>query len=153
MVSPPRPVLFADPLVWLQQSGEKQRLSLEQLSPQSLAYLGDAVFELYVRTCYLWPPSRLRDYHGQVVAQVKAENQAALLQKLLPYLTETEQEMVRRGRNATGKCPRRLPLTLYQQATGLETLLGYLYLRDGQRLQELLQLLNPWDVDSLGSNP
>ncbi|MFM7578754.1 MAG: Mini-ribonuclease 3 [Microcystaceae cyanobacterium] len=153
MVSPPRPVLFADPLVWLQQSGEKQRLSLEQLSPQSLAYLGDAVFELYVRTCYLWPPSRLRDYHGQVVAQVKAENQAALLQKLLPYLTETEQEMVRRGRNATGKCPRRLSLTLYQQATSLETLLGYLYLRDGQRLQELLQLLNPWDVDSLGSNP
>lgn len=141
----PQTWLLTAPLDCLSPSVDDQTLSLEQLSPQSLAYLGDAVFELYVRTRYLWPPRRLRDYHHCVVAQVKAESQASLLQYLLPHLTEAEQEIVRRGRNATGRCPRRLSLTLYQQATSLETLLGYLYLRDGQRLQELLQLFLAWE--------
>lgn len=116
-------------------------MPLGQLSPGALAYLGDAVFELYVRSHFLLPPQRLASYHQQVVAQVRAESQAVMLQRLLPHLTTTEQEWVRRGRNAAHGCPRRLAPELYQQATSLETLLGYLYLQNPERLHELLQLL------------
>ncbi|HEY9606932.1 MAG TPA: ribonuclease III domain-containing protein [Allocoleopsis sp.] len=111
---------------------------LQQLSPASLAYLGDAVYELYIRTCYLLPPRRISDYHQQVVGQVRAESQANHLRSLEPYLTEPELDILRRGRNAVTGSPRRLDPKIYQQATGLETLLGYLYLTDPQRLLQLL---------------
>lgn len=114
---------------------------VESLSPSALAYIGDAVYELYVRTCYLIPPKRIADYHNQVVAQVRAETQADYLQLLQPYLTFSEQEIVRRGRNAVDKKPRRIPAQIYQQATSFETLLGYLYLTNPQRLDELLAKL------------
>jgi ribonuclease-3 family protein len=113
-----------------------------QLSPASLAYIGDAVYELYVRTRYLLPPRRLADYHNRVVSQVRAESQAACLQVLEPHLTEEEREVLRRGRNAATGKPRRLSPELYQQATSLETLIGYLYLQNPQRLNELLEQLN-----------
>ncbi len=111
---------------------------IQQVSPASLAYLGDAVYELYIRTCYLLPPRRLRDYHHQVVAQVRAESQAKHLRSLKPHLTEPEIEILRRGRNAVTGCPQRLDPATYQQATSLETLMGYLYLTDPQRLTQLL---------------
>lgn len=111
---------------------------IQQISPASLAYLGDAVYELYIRTFYLLPPKRLCDYHQQVVAQVRAESQARTLRSLEPHLTESELEILRRGRNATTGNPRRLDPKIYRQATSLETLLGYLYLTDPQRLIELL---------------
>ncbi|MGL5033434.1 MAG: ribonuclease III domain-containing protein, partial [Microcystaceae cyanobacterium] len=110
--------MFESPLDWLKQYGDRGLVSLERLSPQTLAYLGDAVFELYTRTCYLSPPRRLADHHRQVVAKVKAESQAEKLQQLLPHLTEIEKDWVRRGRNGATGCPRRLPLAVYQQATG-----------------------------------
>ncbi len=111
---------------------------MQQLSPTALAYLGDAVYELYVRTCYLLPPKRSQAYHEMVVAQVRAESQARCLQDLQPYLTSTELEILRRGRNAAGGRPRRIDPEIYQQASSLETLMGYLYLTDPQRLTKLL---------------
>jgi ribonuclease-3 family protein len=114
---------------------------IEQISPASLAYVGDAVYELYVRTRYLLPAKRLAEYHRQVVAQVRAETQAAYLKTLEPYLTAVEWEIVRRGRNAASGKPRRLAPELYQQATSLETLIGYLYLKDPRRLGQLLEKL------------
>ncbi|MGB7522056.1 MAG: ribonuclease III domain-containing protein, partial [Spirulinaceae cyanobacterium] len=59
----------------------------------------------------------------------------------IPYLTKFELEIVRRGRNASSKSPRRLSPDIYQQATALETLIGYLYISDPQRLNELLAKL------------
>ena len=100
---------------------------IQQVSPASLAYLGDAVYELYVRSCYLLPPRRLSDFHNQVVAQVRAESQAKHLRSLEPHLTESELEILRRGRNAATSSSRRLDPKIYQQATSLETLMGYLY--------------------------
>lgn len=113
-----------------------------QLSPASLAYVGDAVYELYIRTHYLLPPTRLSDYHNLVVAQVRAEQQAAHLHELESDLTDAEREIVRRGRNAASGGPRRVSPELYQQATGLETLIGYLYLQNPQRLNQLLDILS-----------
>ncbi len=122
---------------------DREKMSLiGQLSPAFLAYLGDAVYELYVRTYYLLPPRRLANYHDQVVSFVRAETQAALLESLNPYLTDAEREIVRRGRNAATGRPRRLSPELYQQATSLETLIGYLYLHNPPRLNQLLEKLN-----------
>jgi ribonuclease-3 family protein len=112
---------------------------LESLSPASLAYIGDAVFELYIRTRYLLPPKRIADYHNQVVARVRAETQAAYLLALESDLTQTEKEILKRGRNAVKNHPRRLSPDIYQQASSLETLIGYLYLKDPQRLHQLLE--------------
>lgn len=115
---------------------------IERLSPIALAYIGDAVYELYVRTKFLIPPKRMADYHSQVVTQVRAESQAIHLSVLLPYLVDSEKEILRRGRNACISKPRRLSRQTYQQATGLEALIGYLHLTNPERLQELLTKLD-----------
>lgn len=115
---------------------------LQRLSPATLAYVGDAVYELHVRTHCLLPPKRLQDYHSQVVARVRAESQAQQLRSLEPHLLPAELEIVRRGRNAASKGPKRVNPGIYQQATGLEALLGYLYLVDPPRLTEILAALS-----------
>lgn len=130
--------LFA-PFVHLRLSEQQ----VNQLSPSALAYLGDAVYELYIRGLYLLPPQRQHDYHQKVVTQVRAETQAQHLRSLQPYLTPVEQETIRRGRNAASGRPKRVSAAIYQQATSLETLIGYLYLTDRDRLIYLLDKLYP----------
>jgi ribonuclease III family protein len=110
---------------------------LQQFNPVSLAFLGDAVYELVMRQRLLFPPKRVQDYHKEVVAQVRAEQQSVYLKQLEPYLTDAERDIVRRGRNATPKSRRADP-AIYQRATALETLIGYLYLTDLARLEDLL---------------
>ncbi|WP_346292278.1 Mini-ribonuclease 3 [Sphaerothrix gracilis] len=114
---------------------------VERFSPAALAYLGDAVYELYMRTYYLEPPRRIQTYHRQVVAQVRAEAQAHHLQQVEKHLTDLEKEVLRRGRNATPKRRSRATPKIYQQATSFETLIGYLYLTDISRLKAVLDLL------------
>jgi ribonuclease III family protein len=123
---------------------------IQQLSPTALAYLGDAVYELYIRRYYLVPPQRPQAYHHQVVAQVRAEAQAHHLQALLPHLSPAELDIVKRGRNAAGKRPHRTDPEIYQRATSLEALVGYLYLADAHRLQTLLECLR---VDLMSTIP
>jgi ribonuclease-3 family protein len=91
---------------------------------------------------YLLPLQRSGIYHRLVVEQVRAETQALHLRSLTPHLRDTELDIVRRGRNAATGRPKRLNPEIYQQATSLETLIGYLYLTDYQRLTELLQMLH-----------
>ncbi len=129
----------------LDSTTANQLTQIARLSPIALAYIGDAVFELYVRTKFLMPPQRMANYHSQVVAQVRAESQAVHLSVLLPHLVDAEKEILRRGRNACVTKPRRLSRHIYQQATGLEALIGYLHLTNPQRLQKLLAKL---DFDS-----
>ena len=115
---------------------------VQLLSPAALAYIGDAVYELFIRRYYLVPPQRIQTYHQQVVAQVRAETQAQHLQTLIPHLTTDELDWLKRGRNAVTNRPRRVDANIYQQATSLETLVGYLYLTNPQRLIELLNVLD-----------
>ncbi|ERT04895.1 ribonuclease III domain protein [Lyngbya aestuarii BL J] len=115
---------------------------VQQLSPASWAYLGDAVYELYIRHFYLIPPKRSQLYHQLVVSQVRAETQARHLRSLEPYLSTAELEVVRRGRNAAVKGPKRIDQQTYQLATSLETLVGYLYLTDPERLSQLFAQLD-----------
>lgn len=122
---------------------------IQQLSPTALAYIGDAVYELFIRRYYLFPPQRLHTYHQHVVAQVRAEAQAQHLQAITAQLTPLEAEWVKRGRNAVSRCPRRIDPDIYQQATSLETLIGYLYLTDPHRL---IGLLNSFDLAAIEIN-
>ena len=93
----------------------------------------------------------MTDYHSRVVTQVRAESQAIQLDNLIPHLTDTEREILRRGRNACTTKPRRLSRHIYKQATGLETLIGYLHLTDSQRLEQLLDRLDFDSVDDRSS--
>lgn len=128
---------------------------VQSLSPVALAYIGDAVYELFVRGTFLLPPKRIHAFHQQVVNQVRAEQQACQVQQLMPLLTESEQDLLRRGRNASPRGPRRVDSQIYQQATGFEALVGYLYLTNPARLTELLCALNlnPLDLTSASAPP
>ena len=118
------------------------------LGPLQLAWLGDAVWELHQRLRYCRRPGRSADLHNAVVAEVRAEAQATALARLDRELNEPERDLVRRGRNRAGRGPRSCNPSVYGQATGFETLIGWLYLHDPNRLTRLLNLL---DCDQQGS--
>lgn len=115
---------------------------LNSYSPLVMAYVGDAVFELYVRTLLVSKGNApVHKLHQQSIAFVKAKSQSDTIHKLYESLTADEQDIVRRGRNAkSGTIPKNADVTEYKYATGFETLLGYLYLKgDYTRLLELLK--------------
>lgn len=116
-----------------------------QLGPLQLAWLGDGVWELHQRLRQCRAPGRSQALHRQVVAEVRADAQAQALQRLEPMLREEELHRVRQGRNRAGRGPRRGDAATYGQATGFETLLGWLFLHDPQRLVELLDHLEEND--------
>jgi ribonuclease-3 family protein len=114
---------------------------LRQLNPVQLAFIGDAVYELYARTLYVWPPKKAQAQRSAAVEMVRAESQSRLLRRLLAcswQITPFERGLLRKGRNAAGRGPARLASGAYGEASGFETLLGYLYLTDRTRLEELL---------------
>lgn len=114
---------------------------VQLLPPPVLAYIGDAVYELYVR---LWAAGleqgAVIKHHRRTVQHVKAATQARIVNNLTPMLTEEEADVVRRGRNAkTGSAPKGAGVVEYRQATGFEALVGYLYLTGRQeRAAELI---------------
>ena len=119
------------------------RKEINQISALGLAHCGDAVFELLVRTWLCAHGGvKVKNMHRQTVAYVAAPAQAARMDRMLPLLTEEEQEFYRRGRNAhVHGIPKNATHEQYSKATGLECLFGSLYLlgrRD--RVQELFVL-------------
>lgn len=115
-----------------------------QMSPLTLAFLGDAVYELFVREGLVRAANRPANaLHGMAVRQVKASAQAAAAVLLLPLLDEEELAVYKRGRNAhPGHIPKNASRSDYHAATGFEALVGYLYLQGRlQRLRELFQCL------------
>ena len=104
--------------------------SPQSLSPLVLAYVGDAVFEVLVRLDVLSGGNApVHKLHQKARAQVNAAAQAALYHRIAGRLTETEQAVFRRGRNAKSHTvPKHAGLMDYREATGLEALFGYLYL-------------------------
>lgn len=115
-------------------------MRVEQVPVLTLAYIGDAVFELYVRRWLLQTGClQVRELHQRTVALVRAGGQAQLLARLAGRLTPEEEEWIRRGRNAKATIPRTAEAEEYRLSTGLEALLGYLYLTGREdRVQELL---------------
>ena len=119
--------------------------SVADLGPLQLAWLGDAVWELHQRLLHCRQATRTASAHQAVVAAVRAEAQVEALQRLEPLLEEEERDLVRRGRNRAGRGPRRSEAAIYGQATGFETMVGWLFLRNPRRLAELLDHLAKTD--------
>lgn len=111
------------------------------MSPLSLAYIGDTVYDLYVRTLLLHrSDATVHALHLQAAAMVRASAQAQASVRILPMLGEEEAAVFRRGRNAhMGTVPKNASIADYRAATGLEAVLGYLFLRGNDvRIRELM---------------
>ena len=120
------------------------------LSPLQLAYVGDSVHALLARTGLMEKGLRVRDMHAAANRAVSAVSQARELQRIAPLLTEEEESVVRRGRNAHPHhgAPRSATVGEYAGATGLEALLGYLYLTGrAERIAELAVYLGSEEED------
>ena len=113
------------------------------MSPLTWAYIGDSVYELYIRQ-YLINTTKLKPHklHIEAIKYVKAGAQAKILEKVKQSLTEEEQEIVKRGRNAENHhLPKNATVQEYMYSTGFEALIGYLYLtKQDERLKEILEL-------------
>ena len=99
-------------------------------NPLALAFMGDTVWDLLVRGALLQSPAKVNALHRQAIARVNAGAQAEVFVRLEPHLTLEEAEIARRGINAHTRhnVPKNQSPMDYSRATGLETLLGYLYL-------------------------
>lgn len=117
-------------------------IKADTLSPLTLAFTGDAVFSLFIREMLVCDANRpVGELHRLSVQSVKASAQAAAMRKIMPLLTEKELEVFKRGRNAhTSHTPKNQSGCDYHYATGFESLIGYLYLKDEE--ERLNMLLN-----------
>ncbi len=122
----------------------KDEKQINQMSPLTWAYVGDAVYELYVRS-YLIDTTNLKpnNLHKESIKYVKARAQAEILSNLQEILTEEERDVVRRARNTQNHhLPKNANVQEYMYATALEGLIGYLYLtKQTKRLDELFKLI------------
>ncbi len=122
---------------------KKDQSEVKMLSPLTWAYIGDSVFELYVRT-ELINKTNLKPHklHIEAIKYVKASAQAKILEKLKDKLTEEEMEIVRRGRNTQNHhLAKNATVQEYMYSTAFEGLIGYLYLtKQDERLKEILDM-------------
>ncbi|MGL4656054.1 MAG: Mini-ribonuclease 3 [Sarcina sp.] len=112
-------------------------------NPLQLALIGDAVYEVYVRN-YVFNNNQglsAHKIHVEAIGYVKAKGQSDIMQILEPILTEDEMYIFKRGRNTkSATVPKNANVRDYRAATGMEALIGYLYLTNQQaRLRELIE--------------
>lgn len=121
---------------------EKDEAEVNLLSPLTWAYVGDAIYELYIRT-NLVNKTKLKPHklHIESIKYVKAKAQAEILKRLMEDLTEEEKDIVRRARNAENHhLPKNAEPEDYMYSTAFEGLVGYLYLsKKDERLKEILE--------------
>lgn len=127
----------------LKQSFALKEVDIRTYSPLTLAYIGDSIYDLIIRTLVVErgnePANKL---HRKTVTYVKAQTQAAMIEALIEELTEEELTVYKRGRNAKSyTSAKNASIGDYRKATGLEALMGYLYLKDNlPRIIELIQI-------------
>ena len=116
---------------------------INMLSPLTWAYVGDCIYELYIRTD-LVNKTKLKPHklHIETIKYVKAKAQADILKRIEENLTEKELEIVRRGRNAENHhLPKNADPADYMYSTAFEGLIGYLYLtKQDERLKEIFKM-------------
>ena len=121
----------------------KPKEEVNMLSPLTWAYVGDCIYELYIRTD-LVSKTKLKPHklHIETIKYVKAKAQADILKRIEENLTEKELEIVRRGRNAENHhLPKNADPADYMYSTAFEGLIGYLYLtKQDERLKEIFKM-------------
>ena len=120
---------------------DRPKEEIELMSPLTWAYIGDAVYELYIRN-KLINETNLKPHklHIEAIRYVKAKSQAEKLSEIYESLTDEEKDIVRRGRNTQNHhLPKNSNVQEYMYATAFEALIGYLYLtKQHTRLKEIL---------------
>ena len=134
---------------YIKEQFEVKDVDIRTYSPLTLAYIGDGVFDLVIRSVVVGKgntkPNRLHQRTSQIV---KAHTQAEMIQYLGPQHTEEEADIYRRGRNAkSATMAKNATMADYRKATGLEALVGYLYLTD--QFERLVTLIKT-AADGLG---
>jgi len=127
---------------YLKEQFEIADVDVRTYSPLTLAYIGDGIYDLIIRSLVVAKGNtRAGELHKRTSQLVKAKTQAEMIEVLLPFLTEEEADIYRRGRNA--KSPtmaKNATMSDYRKATGFEALMGYLYLKDEfERIVELVK--------------
>ena len=121
-----------------------KEINANQLSPLNLAFIGDCVYEMLVRESLIADANRpVADLHRESVKYVSAKAQTEAYYKIKDCLTDEEEAVYKRGRNAkVGHSPKSASQSEYHIATGMEALFGYLYLSgEEERLKELFQVI------------
>ena len=123
-----------------------------RMHPLILAYIGDAVFELFTRNRLAVREAKVNKIHREAIELVSAKAMAAYYQKLEPYLSVEEADILHRGRNAKTRTIKSAGVTQYHMSTGFEALVGYLFLSNkAERLERLLNILLEGEDDAGGS--
>ena len=119
-----------------------KKLNPKEYSPLPLAYIGDSVYDLFIRTKIIEKGNRhVTDMHKEAVKFVKAHSQAESIHAIEDKLTEDEVRVLKWGRNAKSTPPKNADVTDYRYATGFEALIGYLYVSgEEDRLKEVLNM-------------
>ena len=117
--------------------------NLNTYSPLVLAYIGDAIYEIYVRKMLVSQGNTSVDkLHKKATDYVRASAQSASYRRIEGILTEDEVAIFKRGRNAKTTPPKNADVIEYHTATGLEALIGYIYLSENnERLDEIMNLI------------
>lgn len=126
----------------LKKEFDCKAVDIKTYSPLTLAFIGDCVFDLYIRTILVAKGNRQPEVlHKHKSKIVKAATQAQMAESLAEYLTEDEADAYRRGRNAKSfSTAKNASVTDYRKATGFEALIGFLYLTDQEdRIIELVK--------------
>ena len=128
---------------YIQQRFQIPDTDIRTYSPLTLAFIGDGIYDLIIRTIIVGKGNtRASQLHQHTSHLVKAHSQSVMIEHMLPHMTEEEEHIYKRGRNA--KSPtmaKNATMTDYRRATGFEALMGYLYLTDQtDRMLDLIEI-------------
>lgn len=115
---------------------------MEEINLRNYAYLGDAVWELFIREKTILKTNNSKNLHQITTELVKTHTQSEFLHFLEEYLSDEEKEISRRARNLPIPVGRKNIQTEYRQATAFEALIGWWYKHNQNRLNEILEILN-----------
>ena len=128
---------------YLKEQFELKEIDIRTYSPLTLAYIGDAIYDLFIRTIIVGEGNcQANKLHKKVSALVKATKQSEMIKKLKIHLTEEERHIYKRGRNAkSNRVAKNASTADYRRATGFEAVMGYLYLTNQlSRIIDLIKL-------------
>ena len=126
----------------MQEIFQLREVEIQEYSPLTLAYIGDGIYELLIRTLVVNEGNKaVQKLHKETSALVQASAQSKMMRRLQEELTEEEHAVYKRGRNSKSVSPaKNQSVTDYRRATGFEALMGYLYLKkDWERMLKLVK--------------
>lgn len=122
----------------------KKYINIKNMNSLSLAYLGDAVYELYIREKLIESNMKVKELQKQAINYVSAKAQSKFLDKMLEdnFLNKEEIEIVKRARNHKSHSSKSTDIITYKKSTGLEALIGYLkMIKDEKRIEDIMKYI------------